>query len=279
MRELTKKDKQFCWETKHQNAFEQLIHALCNAPVMSYFDKSKKSAVLVDASPVGLCAILSQHTPDKDDNTIVAYASRGFSAVEQRYSQTEKEALAIVWAVEHFHLYLFGAPFSLITDHKPLEVIYGNPAAKPSARLERWVLRLQPYEFDIIYKPGNQNPADYLSRHPNLSCKSTQEKLTENFVNFVTSYSIPKAMTLAEIKEATQTDKVLCGLRAAIRHNTWNSDLVKPFKQIKDELSVSSNNMILRGSRIVVPDSLQQKAIDIAHESHQGLAKTKITLK
>ena len=60
--------------------------------------------------------------------------------VEKKYSQTEKEALAIVWSVEHFHLFLYGNQFTLVTDHKPLEVIYGNRSSKPSARIELWVL-------------------------------------------------------------------------------------------------------------------------------------------
>ena len=95
-------------------------------------------------------AILSQKTTGQEDQTVIAYASRSLTDVETRYSQTEKEALAIVWSVEHFHLYLYGHPFTLITDHKPLEVIYGNRNSKPSARIERWILRLQPYSFNVI---------------------------------------------------------------------------------------------------------------------------------
>jgi len=77
---------------------------------------------------------------------VVYYASRSLSEVERRYSQTEKEALALVWACERFHVFLGGTDFSLVTDHKPLEVIYGK-RSKPSARIERWVLRLQQYNF------------------------------------------------------------------------------------------------------------------------------------
>jgi hypothetical protein len=54
-------------------------------------------------------------------------------------SKTEKEVLAIVWGIEHFHLYLYGAPFILYTDHRPLEFIYANPLSKPPARIERWI--------------------------------------------------------------------------------------------------------------------------------------------
>ena len=72
---------------------------------MSYFDKNKNSYVLVDASPVGLVdaspvrAILSQKTTGQEDQTVIAYASRALTDVETRYSQTEKEALAIVWSL------------------------------------------------------------------------------------------------------------------------------------------------------------------------------------
>ena len=135
---------------------------------MSYFDKNKQTFVTVDASPVGISAILSQKSKNSDMNSqkIIVYASRALSDTEKQYSQTEKEALAIIWAVEHFYLFIYGSEFTLVTDHKPLEIIYGQRTAKTSARIERWVLRLQPYAFKIVYKSGTNNPADYLSHHP-----------------------------------------------------------------------------------------------------------------
>ena len=86
-------------------------------------------------------------------------------------------------------------------------------------------------------------------------------------------------MTLEDIKTATDEDKTLKGVRAAIKLNEWHYDVVKPFKNIKDELTVTSNGLILRGSRIVIPESLQQRAIDLAHETHPGLSKTKALLR
>ena len=95
----------------------------------------------------------------------VAYASRSLSPTEQRYSQTEREALAAVWGCEKFHMYLIGTSFELITDHKALEMIY-SPKSKPPTRIERWALRLQQYEYKVIYKRGAENPAGVLSRMP-----------------------------------------------------------------------------------------------------------------
>ena len=71
------------------------------------------------------------------------------SGVERRYSQTEKEALELLWACERFSLYAFGKKFELKTDHKPLKYNYAK-TSKPSARIERWVLRLQSYDFDVV---------------------------------------------------------------------------------------------------------------------------------
>lgn len=74
-----------------------------------------------------------------------------------RYTQTEKEAYALVWPVERVHLYLYGREFELVTDHKPLEVIF-EPRSKPCARVE------QLYKYTVKYKPGKTNVADPLSR-------------------------------------------------------------------------------------------------------------------
>ena len=106
-----------------------------------------------------------------------------------------------------------------------------------------------------------------------------QEKLTESYINFIARCTVPKAMTLTEIERETNNDKTLKGVRAAIKLNKWDGNIVKPFKQIKDELTVTSDGVILRGTRIVIPESLEQRAIDIAHESHQGLTKTKALIR
>ena len=134
LRRLTRKNAIFVWRTEHTNAFNKLKQALSKSPVMAYFDVQKDTQIVVDASPVGISAILAQAPKGSNEFRIVAYASRALTDVEQRYSQAEREALSIVWGIEYFHLFVYGAPFTLITDHKPLECIYGNPQSKPPAR-------------------------------------------------------------------------------------------------------------------------------------------------
>ena len=275
LRDLTKKDAHFKWEAVHQHAFEKLKHSLTSVPLMAYFDTQKDTVITVDASPVGISAILAHEKPHSDDCGIVAYASRALSPVEKRYSQTEKEALSIVWAVEHFHLFIYGKPFKLITDHKPLEVIYGNPKSKPSARIERWAA----IPIYLAVQTRCRNPADFLSRHPTKDSVSQQEQMTEQYISLITSSAVPKTMTITEIMDVTNCDRTLQSLRAAIRLNRWDCDAIKPFRRVRDELTIGAHNLILRGNRIVIPHSLQKRAIDLAHATHQGLVKTKSLLR
>ena len=167
---------------------------------MAYFDPNKETELVTDASSSGLSAILMQNTPG-EDRRVVAYSSRALTDVERCYSQTEREALAIVWAVERLHLYLYGSHFKLITDCKPVQLIFSNPKSKPPPRIEHWHLRLQGYDFEIVHTEGSQNPSDFLSRHSSLN-----DTLAEEYVNFLALAAVPKAMTLAEIQEATAQD-------------------------------------------------------------------------
>lgn len=110
---------------------------LAQPETSGYFDPSAQTIVVTDASPVGLGGVLVQK--QGSEYRVIMYASRSLSDVERRYSQTEKEALGIVWGSERFHIYLIGSKFELWTDHRPLECIF-SPKSKPSARIERWVL-------------------------------------------------------------------------------------------------------------------------------------------
>ena len=96
------------WTEVEQKALDALKEA-ATGQVLSYFDKNFKTFLVVDASPIGLGAILMQENPqDKTDIRIIAYSSRSLSEVERRYSQIEKECLAIVYGCEKFHIYLYG---------------------------------------------------------------------------------------------------------------------------------------------------------------------------
>ena len=292
LRELTKKDTPFQWKEEHDRALQKVKELLTSDTVMAYFDKDKQTELTTDASPWGLSAILSQHTPGQDDRRIVVYVSRSLTPVEQRYSQTEREALAIVWAVERLHTYLYGEHFTLYTDCKPVELILNNPKSRPPARIERWNLRLQEYHFSAVHTKGQNNPSDFLSRHPSPEVSYSEEKAAERYVHFIAAHSTPKAMTLSEIRQATRADKTFQKIMELIRTNQWSmvqaeSDVpdvdvseLKLFSKVKEELTVNeADDLILRGARIVVPKALRQRTLALAHEGHQGIVKTKRLLR
>jgi hypothetical protein len=117
LRKRTKKGIKYEWKESQQHAFDTLQERLNEKTTLSYFDPSKDTKLIVNASPTGLAAILLQNTPGQTDETVVAYGSRALTEVEQRYSQTEREALAIVFGCEHFCLFLYGINFTIYTDH------------------------------------------------------------------------------------------------------------------------------------------------------------------
>lgn len=118
---LTRYNQTWVWSTEQEDAFNDLKKQLTDAETMAYFDVKARTKVIVDGSPVGLGAILSQQQGDGCFKPVM-YASRSLSGEERRYSQTEKEALAAVWAYERFRLYWYGLEFELVSENKPFRV-------------------------------------------------------------------------------------------------------------------------------------------------------------
>ena len=156
--------------------------------------------------------------------------------MERRYSQTEKEALALVWACERFNIYVYGRKFELETDHKPLECIFGR-LSKPSARIERWVLRLQGYDYRVVYRPGKANIADSLSRLNQCNPKDTIGEEFD-FVKAVAEESLPVALTAKQVELVSDSDPEIASLRQYILSEDWYRCRMTAYVCVKDELCV-----------------------------------------
>ena len=169
---------------------------LTRTETLGYFRNECKTRIIADAGPTGLGAVLTQL--QNDTWRVISYASRNLTEVERRNSQTEKEGLALVWACERFQLYLFGREFEMETDYKPLQYIY-NRSSKPAARIERWVLRLQAYNFKVIYRPGKTNIADSLSRLNSVDQRDHNAEEAD-FVKVTAQESTPVAMTARKVE-------------------------------------------------------------------------------
>lgn len=161
LRSLTRKSEPFVWSEAQRIAFQTLKEKLIESETLGIYNPDARTRVVADASPVGIGCVLAQE--QKQQWRVISYASWSLTDYERKYSQTEKEALALVYACKRFKYWLFGIEFELVTDHKALECIFA-PRSKPCSRIERWVLRLQTFKYRVIYESGKSNIADPLSR-------------------------------------------------------------------------------------------------------------------
>ena len=273
IQELTRQGVAFNWGEEQQMAFQELKRLISRSETLAYFRTDCRTRIVADASPVGLGAVLTQQ--HGETWRVVSYASRSLTDVERRYSQTEKEALALVGACERFNMYVAGLSFELETDHKPLERIYSR-TSKPCARIERWVLRLQGFNFKVVYRPGKTNIADALSRLNSVEQVDHGEEY--DFVRTVVESCVPVALTPNEIEEASYDDEELCLVKNCVRSGNWERCTLTSYAHVKDELC-TYGELLLRGTRIVVPRVLRDKVLKLAHEGHQGIVKTKYRLR
>jgi RNase H-like domain found in reverse transcriptase len=149
-------------KAEHQEALEKLKSQLSNAVTLHSIDFSKDFGVLVDASQfaVGCCVV--QWNADGLEVPI-AFASMKLSPTQARWSTIEREAFAVIWALNKFRPWVLLSKVTVLSDHNPLS--YLTEASPKSAKLARWALALQ--EFNLVFKHrvGNQNvAADLLSR-------------------------------------------------------------------------------------------------------------------
>ncbi|KAL6742237.1 hypothetical protein Aduo_015407 [Ancylostoma duodenale] len=187
---LTSPEAKWRWEQEHVEAFETMKKMICTAPVLAQpdIDSARKGTrpfiIFTDASTEGLGAVLSQEGEDKQLHPIF-FASKGLSKAEKRYHVTDLEALAVVFAVRRFHMFIYGLLTIVKTDHQPLTALFER--TNVSARVLRWSLELQRYNLEIQYVKGTANAvADALSRGAaKINDADTLESLKEAVVNAV----------------------------------------------------------------------------------------------
>jgi hypothetical protein len=159
--DLLKKDNGWKWTKDCQEAFDKLKSKLTSYPILAKVDLSEPFTIYTDASGYALGAILSQQLDGQE--RVIQYASRLLKGAENNYGITEKECLAIIWAVQHFDSYLKGTKFKIVTDHAALQWL--QSIKNPSGKMARWILYLQQFTFDIIHRSGRKHTnVDVLSR-------------------------------------------------------------------------------------------------------------------
>lgn len=265
LRVLLKKGQKFEWNSEHDEAFKKMKIKVAEITSLTHFNPELKTKLVVDASPVGVGAVLVQFHDAVPK--VVAFASRSLSETEKRYHQSEKEALACVYGCERFADYLIGMDFELETDHKALETLFG-PRSKPCLRIERWVLRLQTFRYNIVYRRGSTNIADTFSR---MLPEKTEADYDPDCESFIRSVAQLTAIDVPEVEKHTDSDPELLELRECLEKGNWDftSEQLKAYRPFKDEFG-SVGKLIIRRDRIVIPKRLRDRMLEIAHEGHPG---------
>ena len=278
---LLKQGVVFRWGTDQNKAFQQVKAMLLSADLLAHFDPSMEVTLSCDASGVGLGAVLAHRLQDGSERPI-AYASRTLNKAEQKYSNIEREALAVTFGVKKFHDYLYGRHFILFTDHKPLITLFNEHKAIPSEvspRIQRWAMLLSAYSYTITYKPGSSMcHADALSRLP-LPVTSPETDSPEEFIQLMDHLS-STPVTAADIQKETDNDPVLTRVKQYTLSG-WPSELphkydaeLRVYKRHETELSVEGGCLVLR-TRAVIPPACRRAMLEELHSCHPGINKMK----
>uniref|UniRef100_A0A669DK63 Gypsy retrotransposon integrase-like protein 1 n=1 Tax=Oreochromis niloticus TaxID=8128 RepID=A0A669DK63_ORENI len=265
---------EFRWNKELENEWQQLKKTLTTETVLAYFDPKKQTNVSTDASKAGIGAVLLQAYGDHWRP--VAYASRAMTETESRYTQIEKETLGLVFGFEKFHTYVCGLPtFVAETDHKPLIAIIKKNLSEMSPRIQRLMMKLQRYDFNLIYTPGKHIVlADALSRARTPNKEQSSTEMDVNIHLNLVAESLPMSDRKShQIKAETQKDSSLQRV-ITLLNGKWPRGECKTYYNIRAELSVV-NGLLLRQNRVVIPHSLRGDILKRLHERHLGIEKCK----
>ncbi|POM73981.1 protease, Reverse transcriptase, ribonuclease H, integrase [Phytophthora palmivora] len=242
------------WESEEVNAFDNIKMELTKRPLLVYPDFSKSFTLETDACAIGLGADLGKGLQP------VAYASKVNSVAESKYSITDLECFAVIWAIKLFRPYLFGRHFTLITDHIALTWLMTKK--EPVGRLYRWVLALQEFDFTIKYRKGKAIVvADGISR------ASAPERAGIYLI------SAGGQLPHREIKEQQRQSPMVKKLLSAGFHNNRTI-----FKEA-DGLVYIDGDETRNNKQIVLPSSLWPKLLTEAHDSiYSGHLRVPATL-
>lgn len=279
LRALTRASN-FYWTESEESEFVFLKNeALNSIAKLGYFDHEDRTELYVDASPVGLGAVLVQFDAAQNPR-IIACASKALTLAEQRYPQTQKEALAIVWSVERFSYYLLSKFFIIRTDSEANEYIFGEShrtSRRAVSRAEAWALRLLPYHFRMERVPGQLNVADSLSR---LIGHSQETEPFDDDDEKHLLYTLDAGfmnISWTEIQSASESDEELVNVRAGVRTGFWTKDL-KRYEAVAKQLRVLEP-LVFKEDQIVLPIDLRRRALETAHQGHIGCGATKRILR
>ena len=250
LRSLLKRDAKFVWNSAHQAEFDFIKQALTSAPILAFPNMQKPFILTTDACCSGLSFILSQ-LDNKGQEHVIAFGGRGLRKSEINCTVSELECLAIIEGTRHYHTYLVGRPFTIITDHVSLK--YLNSLKLGTGRLQRWALHLQGYSYTVQYKPGKKlTNADGLSRRDYPPPPSVSDNDVVDDDNILSAVDIDPS-----------------GNAAACTHQTAHNKCMHSINFIYDVASNSNTTTDNIDTSEVMNISALVDSTNIAAEQHQ----------
>ncbi|KAL1447311.1 hypothetical protein WDU94_000006 [Cyamophila willieti] len=270
LRELSKDKSEWIWSDCHDKSFEKLKVLICSSPVLRYYDDTKQLTIETDASKDGLgSCLLIEDQP-------VSFASRSLTKCEQFYAQIEKELLAICFATEKFHQFIYGKQVIVFSDHKPLMTIMKKNINDVPARLQRMLLRLFKYDLKVMYKPGSQMYiSDALSR--SYLKENYDPVLSDDYmVHDIMVCSLSSQLCMSE---ETKNDSDLRKLKVQLMNGWPNLKNEVPLEirmywQHRNEICME-DDLLFFNNRVIVPQKLRPLMLKEIHEGHLGIVKCK----
>ena len=303
LRNLALTSGPMCWTNEHYAAFQSLKDSICENTLNNYFVKGRPVQLHCDAgkraysdhatsTPGALSAVLSQYDTDKKVYLPIQFASQTLNKIQVNFSQIELESLSLAFGMNKFRIFLSGAPqFIAYTDAKPLVSLWNRCPPSVPPRILRHILSVQDLDYNVQYKSGKLNIADFCSRNPIPESNDPEtfnpnpdlSLITDDLERFEnrliqTIREHPEAVTMNVIREATLFDSDLQFLLERMRRGDWKKykkdSRISPYRSIIHELS-EIDSIIFRGSSIIIlPMTLYDSVVLKYHLiGHSGVSR------
>ena len=260
----------FVWTNDANQAFNDVKRACTKQIGLAQYDSKLELTLFCDGGPRGVGSFLSQ------EGKPIAVHSRLLTDTETRYSQIEKEILAVVYGVKSAKPFLIGRRFTIKTDSSSLIRMFNKRWDDLAPRIQRLFLKLQEFDFAFEHISGENNiVADYLSRNPQPLEQQEIHYPDKHEINLVlTGYPLKSE----KIQQATLQDPILCKVIENLEKGWRKSEETRQYFSHRQELTVIEG-ILWFGRRIVLPETLRNKVLQKAHGGHLGATKMKQSLR
>ena len=273
LRGLERKGVHFSWNDDCQIAFEKIKSLVADDMLLAYYDRKKPVTLQCDYSENGIGVALVQ------EGRPVQFASKALVNAEGDYSPIEGEMLGVVFGIKKFHHYLYGRKFTVECDHKPLHHIQRKNISLAPPRLRGMLRSVADYDYTLVHRPGREMVLpDALSR---LSQVDKEEVLGTNVrVHELIDVSQSR---LGRLQAETEADEVLQKVKSYV-WNGWPVSVkslepeLRPFWGVHNDISIV-DDLLLAGSRVLIPQASRQEVLREIHQGHQGETKCMLRAK